>query len=676
MTSETKKQRHKKSHPTRKRVEIVHQKVIPPFPLVPPVQNSRKPGHDFYMYVNGEWLRHAKPPSYRAAFGVSEELEEMIKENLSVLLDKSIDFAKKDRSVKSSLESSFKLLGQFGLSALRPSVQKKSIHLLKRMINDINCIRDTNEICKVIGLFIRYRITSLLSLYTYFEPGSKIYGRIAIAPGELGLPDISYYLPNDEQKASALSEYGKMLDKVGNLLDLDLKLSSVIPIEQGFARELYKYQTQKEQVMEGKTVAKKYPGINWADLFEVVGYKDWTHHTIRLNPPGWFETISDSLSTLTIDEWKLLLSTHLILHALPLLPPPFDDIHSGLFEKKLRGQSRKLPQKELTIRLLQDWMPTTTSKLYQKYFVDPSLKRNATEFVKTIQAAAVDRIRNTTWFADQTREKAVQKVKKMKLGVAYPEKLKPLTGIHLQTDNLLQNILTLGETHTKDEIKKANHVNDIQNEWEEAVYAVNAYYYSEVNQLILPAGSILWPFYHPNAPFGWNYGGLGAVIGHEMTHAFDSDGKDYNWEGKKEKWWTAHDNREYNKRTKALVDLFNSAKVLNHPVSGSLTLNENISDLGGLAIALDALHLECKKQRKSQEEKKEALRNFFISYAVSWRIKEKPEKVIQGLFMDRHAPAPLRVNLIVSQFDEWYDAFSIQVNDPLYIPPQERIRIF
>jgi predicted metalloendopeptidase len=335
-----------------------------------------------------------------------------------------------------------------------------------------------------------------------------------------------------------------------------------------------------------------------------------------------------------------------------------------------------LPQKELTVRLLQEWMPSTMSRLYLKYFFDENLKKEATLFVKMIQRAAIDRIKNTKWFSEGTRKKAVQKVERMKLGVAYPGKLPALESVPMKTDNLFQNILSLGEEHTKDEIQKINKSIDISNEWDDAIYAVNAFYYSEVNQLILPAGSILWPFYHSKAPFGWNFGGLGAVVGHEMTHAFDSDGKDYNSEGIKEKWWTTHDNKEYTKRTKALIKLYNQAQILGHPVNGTLTLNENISDLGGLAIALDALRHEIKKQKLSQEEQKEAYRHFFISYAVSWRIKEKPEKMLQGLFMDRHAPAPLRVNLIVSQFDEWYNAFDIQIKDELYIPPEERIRIF
>jgi putative endopeptidase len=212
--------------------------------------------------------------------------------------------------------------------------------------------------------------------------------------------------------------------------------------------------------------------------------------------------------------------------------------------------------------------------------------------------------------------------------------------------------------------------------WDDAIYAVNAYYYNDTNQMILPAGGLQWPFYHVKAPRGWNFGGLGAIVGHEMTHAFDSDGKEFDENGKKGNWWTHSDNREYNRRSKAIVALYNESKVLGHPVSGKLTLNENISDLGGLAIALDALLLELNQVKATPKERKEAYQHFFISYAVSWRIKEKPEKVLQGLFLDKHAPAPLRVNLVVSQFDEWYAAFDIQPGDELYIQPNHRIRIF
>jgi putative endopeptidase len=676
MTSETKKHKPKKGHPTKKLREIAPQKAIPPYPQVPPVMISKKPGHDFYLYVNASWLQKVKTPTYRSAFGVSEELEELIKENFLILVEKSAAYAKKANTSRKEDEKAFQNVGRFALSALRPSVQPKSIHLLKTLLNDINCIRDTKDITKVLAIFAKMRVTSLLSFYTFYEPANKITARCALAPGQLGLPDISYYFPSAPEKSTTLILYGKLLDKVGALLDLDEKLSGVIHIETIFAKHLQKLQYQLDIQIEGKELPQRFQAFDWEPFWKTIGYKGWKEHTLKLNPPGWIKSIDKLLHSMSLEDWKLLLKTHMILHALPLLPPPFDDIHSEFYEKHLRGQSKKLPQTELTVRLLQEWMPNTMSRLYLKYLFDDSLKTEATGFIKKIQAAAIDRIQMTNWFSEKTREKAIEKVRKMKLGVAYPARLPPIEKGHLQTDNLLQNILLLGEDHTHDEVYKINKQIDVENEWDDAVYAVNGFYYSEVNQLILPAGSLLWPFYHSKAPLGWNFGGLGALIGHEMTHAFDSDGKEYNSVGHREKWWTAQDNKEYTKRTKALIHLYNKAKILGHPVNGVLTLNENISDLGGLAIALDALQLELKKMKLGPEKEKEAYRNFFISYAVSWRIKEKPEKMLQGLFMDRHAPAVLRVNLIVSQFDEWYEAFDIQVKDSLYIPPEERIRIF
>jgi len=676
MKSETKKHKPRKGRTTKKVRETAPQKAMPPFPQVPPIVSSRRPGHDFYVYVNGAWLRHVKTPSYRSAFGVSEELEELIKENFLILVEKSSAYAKRGAQPHSTNEKAFQNVGRFALSALRPSVQPKSISLLKKMITEISCIRDTNDLSRMLAYFAKMRITSILSVYTYFDPSHEIIRRCALSPGQLGLPDVSYYFPTPPENPSTLAKYGMMLDKVGALLDLDEKLSEVISIETIFAKVLKKYQYQRDIIIKGKDLEHKQSNINWDLFWETIGYAKWQENQMKLNPPGWIRTIDKLFKELSLEDWKLLFQVHLILHALPLLPPPFDDLHSEFYEKHLRGQVRKLPQKELTVRLLEEWMPNTMSRLYLKYFFDDSLKTEALKFVKTIQAAAINRIEKTDWFTPTTRQKAIQKVTDMKLGVAYPSHLPTLEMSNLQTDNLFQNILLLGEDHSEDEVKSLNKVIHIENEWDDAIYAVNAYYYSEVNQLVLPAGSLSWPFYNTNAPFGWNYGGLGAVVGHEMTHAFDSDGKEYNSEGKKEKWWTVQDNREYNKRIKALIHLYNQTKVLGHPVNGALTLNENISDLGGLAIALDALDLEIKKRKLTLEQKKEAYRNFFISYAVSWRIKEKPAKIIQGLFMDRHAPAQLRVNLIVSQFQEWYDAFDIEVKDTLYIPPEERIQIF
>jgi putative endopeptidase len=275
-----------------------------------------------------------------------------------------------------------------------------------------------------------------------------------------------------------------------------------------------------------------------------------------------------------------------------------------------------------------------------------------------------------------TKKKAVEKVEALRLNIGSPDSFPPLPKVNLQTDTLLQNILLLGEEYTLLDMQMIGKEVNVDNYWDDVVYSTNAHYYTETNQMILPAGSFTWPFYHKAAPLGWNYGGLGAVISHEMTHAFDMDGMTYTASGEKKNWWTTVDLKKYKKIAALLVDRFSEGKVLGHPVNGSLTLDENISDLGGVAIALDALKLDLIQRKVNFGEEMKAYQNFFIAYAVSWRVKDSPERALQRLFMDRHAPTPLRVNYVVNQFDEWYETFNIQVADELYLPPEERIRIF
>ena len=636
-------------------------------PLVPPVLKQMRPGYDFYTYVNGTWLKTVHTPSFRAAYGVSEELEEKIKGQLISIVRKTIAHTEQGTKPRTIHGKAHEIVGRFGLSALRPSVQGHSVTLLKKMIHGIGCIRDFHDISRTLGDFCRLRIKNILTVFSHLEPGKRIYSRLCIGVGDLGLPDLSYYLKTAPGKSRTLFAYGKMLDQLSKRLDLDIQLSTVIPIESYFAEGM--------RNLNDSGVHKTLPsGIDWNLFFEGVGTDNWKDAHIRILSVEWLKFIQKAMKELSLDQWKILFTAHLILHSIQLLPPPFDDIHSAFFERRLRGQKRKMPQMDLTVKLLQEWTPATISRIYTEEFFDHSLKHTIMEFVNRLQKAAKHRIQQTEWFGAKTKESALKKIEKMRTEIAYPSTLPPLPDVNLETDNLLQNVLFLGEANTKSDLSHINKPINVDKTWDDAVFAVNAYYYSEINQLILPAGSIQWPFYHKDAPVGWNFGGLGAVIAHEMCHAFDSDGRLLNEIGEEENWWSSKENKEYIALTEGLNRLFSRQKIAGHPVNGTLTLNENIADLGGLAIALDALKLEI--QGLDAIAAKEAYCNFFVSYAVSWRIKEKPEKVLQGLFLDRHAPAPLRVNLIVSQFDEWYEAFDIKVSDNLYIPPEGRIRIF
>ena len=289
--------------------------------------------------------------------------------------------------------------------------------------------------------------------------------------------------------------------------------------------------------------------------------------------------------------------------------------------------------------------------------------------------SAIKRLGTIEWMQPKTRLKAIKKVKSIHMGVAYPNIMPKDPDVILNPEQFIKNIFLLGNAEFQRDLKNANTKLNPE-KWEDAIFEVNAYYYNEGNRLILPAGILKYPFYDQSASDGWNLGGIGATIGHELTHAFDMDGKDYDENGNRNPWWTSDDNKKYNQKTKSIISLYDKTKYFNQYINGTLTLSENISDLGGLALSLMTLKTRLEKRKVNNEVRMKELCEFFISYAVSWRTKEKRKKAMQSLFTDLHSPPIARVNNIVRQFDDWYECFDIKPGNILYTAPEERIRIF
>jgi putative endopeptidase len=494
-----------------------------------------------------------------------------------------------------------------------------------------------------------------------------------LSEGRLGLPSIEYYNGTAPGKTRTLLHYTELCQKLSKLLDInDLTLG--IDVETLFITDLEMSKYDTPEIMSLTALSKKYKNISWDIIFKTMGVKDTL--LLRIDSPKWVAFINRQFEVLKIDQWISLFSLHIVLYSIPFLPPPYDDLHFTLFGKFILGEKHKMPQKEVTYWILTEKMTSQLSYIFVKNYLSQTFKNDCIDFVKSICASAKNRIREIKWFEEKTKSAAVEKIGNIGLSIAYPDyKEAPAVPALLET-NLLQNIFLLGECNTQQIISINGKKADFSADWSEAVFSANAYYYNESNQIVIPAAMFAWPFYLPTAressEIAWNYGGLGAAIAHEITHAFDTDGRLYNENGKKEDWWCRGDNSKYKMRSNNLVRLFNKARVEKIHIDGELTLNENIADLGGLAIALDAL----KRAVNIEKNRKDILKNFFISYAVSWRKKIAKQKLRQSLFLDKHAPTNLRVNLIVSQFDEWYEAFDVLESNKLYIAPEKRIRIF
>jgi putative endopeptidase len=627
---------------------------------------------DFYKCVNGKWLRSVHIPPFKAAFGVSEEIEQVIEKQLFEI---AFDCQQVYRSTNTT-KTIPGLIGGLVDSVLKTAIQGKNIQTLQFHIGRLNCMETKEDVAKVMGEFCKAHIGTLLRLEgTYLDSQNGNYC-LQIRRGTIGLPDKLYYEDSSPGRLKTLHFYKEYLHRVSNRLGLP-SLDPAVDAEKKLAPYiLMKKVNETEKVKHGSELEKLAAHIPWKEFFEGYGLNDWKRRVFEVESVEWLSIINLLFKDETISFWRILFISELIHHCIPYLPPPFDDYHYEFYRKRLRGQAQKLPQKYLMLEVLADFTTPFLSKLYKDKYLTESFRKKAVTFSKEIQAAAVHRLLSVDWLQPKTRKSAQEKVEAMMMSIAYPDSfaVSPLPTINPEC--LVENILSLGVWKTEQDLHRLGSKRKDQKGWEDPIFAVNGYYYSEDNELIIPAGSLLPPFYQESKPLGWNYGGLGVIMGHEITHAFDEEGKEYDPNGYRKSWWTSEDKKKFAEKTKDIISLYSKQKVLGHSVDGKSTLSENIADLGGLAIALDALNLELEKRKASLGERKEAYKQFFISYAVSWRIKERPEKQIQGLLVDRHAPTPLRVNLIVNQFQEWYDAFDVKEGDPMYVDPSKRLTIF
>lgn len=662
-------------HSSEEKSFFEHSKALPKEPHIPQPREGIRPGTDFYSHINANWLRHVKMPPYQSSFGVSEEIEALVDKELQTILQSAREQVrvKADKAIPHTTY----LLGTLTESCLNSQVQDLNVKFVKQLVSGIRCIRDTTDIASTLGDFVKHRVGCMLqAIVVPTETKSSIL-RFALMPGELGLPDPGYYKPSESGTSRVMLAYSTLLTRCGEEFDVP-GLEQIVSIETSVAIASIKARGDSEELLKGSDLIKRYKHIPWETLFEsMLGWtaSEFRTHSILIVSPSWIQSLNKWFATLPLDMWKLWLSACILLHALPLLPPPYDEWHFELFGRRLRGETQKLPQRILSLRLAKVWLTGSLGDAYIRGFVEKQTKTDALRIAEEIRAVAATRVSQIDWLDETTRTIAKKKIQNLYLGVGYPSRIEKDKKTTLDAERLIQNVFTLSELDFKDEMESINTTMRPE-KWDDPVFAVNAFYYTEGNRLILPAGILRWPFFHPNASDGWNFGGLGATIGHEITHAFDVEGKDYDENGNLDPWWSSADMKRYKEKTQALIELYNKTIYFGHHLNGLLTLSENISDLGGLAIALAALKARLKKKSLSQAAYHREICAFFTSYAVSWRTKEKKEKALQALMMDVHAPPIARVNTIVSQFDDWYECYGIVPGDPLYKAPERRIRIF
>lgn len=640
---------------------------------VPPLQHSIDPGTDFYRHVNDIWNTRTTIPSYISSYGVSEEIERVLQ-----------DFLLQD--ISSAARTSPIGIVVRSAEATGPQQRKANVEGLIGVLRSFFCIKDYEDIATTLGSMARRNIPTILDVYVApKDGGQKTEHRdycIHISIGSVGLPDVVYYKGGDPAHTEVLGAYVRLIQTLCKRLGLEEDLSAVIPFEATLAAYMAKADsklaTDTAEYLTLAELSSKCSAIPWRAFAAAYGVPAARIETLcfQVESLAWLEYLDRGFRSTPLQEWKRIFALHTLLHALPYLPPPFDTLHFDVFGRRLGGQKQKTPQRILTLQVIKEKMPFQLGRLFVQKYLTAGFKKTVESFVEKIRSAAVQRLAELEWMGAATRRRAAAKVAAMELSIGYSRYV-ATPPPSLDPESFLKNIYVLDEALTNFNMGKM--LQDLpKGVWDDPPYIVNAYYYHETNEMVVPAGNFLWPFYRfPEEQWmGWNYGGIGAVVAHEIVHAFDQEGRYFNEKGKLESWWSAADERNYKTVVGKLIRLFDKGYVGKEKISGAATLDENLADLGSIAISLNALKNSLVKGGYGREESKRHMREFFVSYTISWRTKEHPARRIQRIVTDHHAPFELRVNYILPQFQEWYDAFDVKPGAALYIEPEDRIRIF
>jgi len=615
------------------------------------------PGVDFYRYANGSWLKNNPVPDEFANYGSFHLLDEMNNERLKDLFEET---SKNTTGIKEK-----EIMAAFYLSGMDTSVIEKSgIKPLQSLLDEINAVNNNESLIKMIAKLHTYQVYPLFYFYSaQDEKNSKI--EIAqLMQGGIGLPDRDYYILEGQPYENIRAEYIKYIEKVFVLKGEDEKTAkesakAIMAIENSLAISSMTMVERRDPLTQynKKTVdvlTKESNGFNWTLFFIETGAGD--PGELNVAQPKFFAEVGKLVKTISTDNWKKYLAFHTLNSFAPYLSSDFVNAQFAFYGTTLSGKVKLRERYKRVIEAANQMLGECVGKFYvEKYFPESSKKR-MTELVLSLKDSWADHIRNLDWMSESTKTKALQKLDSMNFKIGYPDKWIDYSSLQMKKDNYVANII---------EARKFV-----------SPQTVNAYFHPNLNEIVFPAAILQPPFFFPDADDAVNYGAIGSVIGHEMTHGFDDQGRLYDASGNLSDWWTADDSKKFNEKTKPLVDFFSKYMVADSLfVDGELTLGENIADLGGISVSADAL----KKRLNGKEENINGftpMQRFFLAYAQVWRQNIRPEELNKRVKTDVHSPAMARVNCIVYQHSDFYPAFNVSKNTKSYISESGRIKIW
>ncbi|MGI9087576.1 MAG: M13-type metalloendopeptidase [Chthoniobacterales bacterium] len=663
-----------------------------PPPLDPAnMDTSVKPADDFYEYANGTWIKKNPVPPEFSRWSSFNELTERNNDALREIAEKAAaDTATdkgKDKLEKVASEDLQKVGDYYASGMNEPAIDAAKTAPLTDEFKKIDAIKDLKDLEAEIAHLHMMGVTAFFGFTSGQDDkdSTKVIGQAF--QGGLGLPDRDYYTKPDDASKKIREEY---VDHVGKMFAL---LGDKPAVASGHAKTVMTIETAlatpamtRVQLRDPQAVYHK---MTQADLQKMTPDFNWeTYFTdVNLPAPGdinvatldFFKAFNKTFTTVAIDDWKTYLRWHLIHATAPDLSKDFVDENFRFFETTLRGTAQIKPRWKRVVASTDASLGEALGKLYVAEKFPPEAKERALEMVHNLEDALSDRIKTLDWMDQPTKDEALKKLAAFAVKIGYPDKWRDYSTLKVDRGPYVMNSIRAGIFESERQLKKVGKPVD-RSEWGMTPPTVNAYYNPNMNEIVFPAGILQPPFFDPKADDAVNYGGMGAVIGHEMTHGFDDQGRQYDAQGNLRDWWSKASSDEYNKRAKKIIEEYAEFEPLpGLHLNGELTQGENIADIGGVRLAYMALQKALAKHPEEANKKIDGFtpqQRFFLAFAQIWRGNMREQEQRLRVNTDPHSPGRFRTIGPLSNFDEFAQAFDIPAGSKMIRPEDKRVNIW
>ncbi len=640
------------------------------------MDTSVRPGDDFFAYVNGKWVAETEMPSDKSRYGTFDILRDESQENVKAIIEMSAtgDFANgSDEQKVGDLYKSYLDMdarNAQGVAPLQPELER------------IAAIANYSDLAVYFAGANRRGYGTPFAIAQFSDMKNPEYYGIYAFQGGLGLPDREYYFTGDEKSATLRDKYvehiAKMYDLAG-MADGAAAADTIMALETRLAdKHMKKEDTRNPAANYNKVVTAELPGVmpqfNWDGYLAEAGIAETDGLILYMT--DYMRALDDIIVDTDLETWRTYLSWKALDGAASMLNEALDEQNFEFFGKTLSGTEEQRKPWRRAVDTVNGSVGEIVGKVYVKNHFPPEAKERMLTLVGNLIYAYEKSIKELEWMGDETKAQALDKLSKFTPKIGYPDEWRDYSALDITVDDLFGNLERARAAEYQRELDRQGGPVD-RGEWGMTPQTVNAYYQPMLNEIVFPAAILQPPFFDLEADEAVNYGAIGAVIGHEIGHGFDDQGSRFDGDGVLRDWWTDEDRAEFKKRTDRLVEQYSAFKPFDDlSVNGEYTLGENIGDLGGISIGLLAYNMSLQGEAAPVIDGLTGAQRVFLGYGQVWRGKIRDEALRQRIATDPHSPAVYRANGAVRNVPEFYEAFDVQEGDALYLPPEERVKIW